>query len=111
MILSKCLIQSLLLVITFDELNELNTTRLKNEMHDVSVSTIILRTDDRKLNEKGMEVNLHLKELSKEKNLFLIYNSRKIKSQHRDKGKLHLPKYGSRLLSNIITLEMKYHNI
>ena len=44
--------------------------RLKNEIHDVSVSTIILRTDDKKLNEKGMEVNLHLKELSKEKNIF-----------------------------------------
>ena len=43
--------------------------RLKNEIHDVSVSTIILRTDDKKLNEKGMEVNLHLKELSKEKNI------------------------------------------
>ena len=37
--------------------------RLKNEIHDVSVSTIILRTDDKKLNEKGMEVNLHLKSL------------------------------------------------
>ena len=56
--------------------------RLKNEIHDVSVSTIILRTDDKKLNEKGMEVNLHLKELSKEKNIFLIDNSRKIKAQH-----------------------------
>ena len=44
--------------------------RLKNEIHDVSVSTIILRTDDKKLNEKGMEVNLNLKELSKEKNIF-----------------------------------------
>ena len=37
--------------------------RLKSEIHDVSVSTIILRTDDKKLNEKGMEVNLHLKSL------------------------------------------------
>ena len=44
--------------------------RLKNEMHDVTVSTIILRTDDKKLNEKGMEVNLHLKELCKEKYFF-----------------------------------------
>ena len=38
--------------------------RLTNEIHDVSVSTIILRTDDKKMNEKGMELNLHLKELS-----------------------------------------------
>ena len=40
---------------------------------------IILRTDDKKSNEKGMEVNLYLKELSKEKNIFLIDNSRKLK--------------------------------
>ena len=38
--------------------------RLKNEMYDVSVSTMILRTDNKKLNEKGTEVNLQLKELS-----------------------------------------------
>ena len=48
-------------------------------MYDVSFSTIILRTDDKKLNKKGMEVNLHLKELSKEKDRFLNDNSRKIK--------------------------------
>ena len=44
--------------------------RLKNEMHDVGVSIIVLRTHDKKLKEKGMRVNLHLKELSKEKNIF-----------------------------------------
>ena len=47
-----------------------------------------------------MEVNLHLKELSKEKNIFLIDNSKKIKAQHLNKGKLHLTKYSSRVLSN-----------
>ena len=31
-------------------------------MHNVNASVIILRTDDRKLKEKGIEVNLHLKE-------------------------------------------------
>ena len=56
--------------------------QLKNEIHDVNVSTIILRTDDNKLNEKRMKVNSHLKELSKEKDIFLIHNSRKIKAQH-----------------------------
>ena len=75
------------------------TCRLKSGIHDVSVSTITLRTDDKKLNEKGMEVNLHLKELSKEKNIFLIDKSRKIKAQHLNIGKLHLTKYGSRALS------------
>ena len=64
--------------------------QLKSEIHDVSVSTIILRTDDKKLNEKGIGVNLHLLDLSKEKNIFLIDNSRKIKAQHINKGKLTL---------------------
>ena len=48
----------------------------------------------------GLEVHLHLKELSKEKNIFLIGNSKKIKAQHLNKGKLHLTKYSSRVLSN-----------
>ena len=55
--------------------------RLKNEIHDVSISTIILRTDDKKLNAKGIKVNLHLKELNKEKNISLTDSSRKIKAQ------------------------------
>ena len=46
--------------------------RLKKQIYGVNVSTIILRTDDKKLNEKGMEVNLHLKELSKEENNFWL---------------------------------------
>ena len=44
-----------------------------------------------------VKVNLHLKELTKEN--FLIGNSKKIKAQHRNKGKLDLNKYGSRVLS------------
>ena len=74
--------------------------KLKTESHDVSASTIILRGDNIKLNEKGCEVNSHLKELSKEKNIYLNDNSKKIKLQHLNKGKLHLTKYGSRILSN-----------
>ena len=73
--------------------------RLKNEIHGVSVSTIILRTDDKKLNENRMELNLHLK-ASKEISISLIDNSRKIKVQLLNKGKFDLTKYGSRILSN-----------
>ena len=47
-----------------------------------------------------MEVNLHLKEISKEKNIFLIDNARKIKAQHFNKDKLHLTKYSSAVWSN-----------
>ena len=56
--------------------------RLKSKMHGLSVSTIILITNDKKINKKGMEVNLHLKEKSKEKNILFIDNSRKIKAQN-----------------------------
>ena len=74
--------------------------QLKSEKHDVSVSTIILRTDDKILNKKGIEVNSYLKELCKKKNIFLVDNSKKIKAQHLNKGKLHLTKFGSKVLSN-----------
>ena len=40
------------------------------QIYGVSVLTIILRTDDKKFNEIVMKVNLHLKELSKESNIF-----------------------------------------
>ena len=77
--------------------------QLKNEKHDVSVSTIIIRADDKKLNDKGIQVNLHLKELCKEKNIFLIDHAKKIKVQHLNKGKLHLTRHGSKVLSNNFT--------
>ena len=74
--------------------------QLKKEKHDVSVSTIVLRTDDKILKEKGIEVNSYLKELCKKKNIFLVDNSKNIKAQHLNKGKLHLAKVGSKVLSN-----------
>ena len=77
--------------------------QLKNEKHDVSVSTIIIRADDKKLNDKGIQVNLHLKELCKEKNIFLIDHAKKIKVQPLNKGRLHLTKHGSKVLSNNFT--------
>ena len=75
--------------------------QLKNEKHDISVSTIIIRADEKKLNDKGIQVNLHLKELCKE--YFLIDHAKKIKVQHLNKGKLHLTKHGSKVLSNNFT--------
>ena len=74
--------------------------QLKTDSHDVSVSTIIVRGDDKKLNGKGFEVHAQLKELCKGKNIYLIDNSKRIKPQHLNKGKLHLNKNGSNILSN-----------
>ena len=81
---------------------------LKSESHDVSVSNIIERNDSDTLNKKGCEVNAILMELCKEKNIYLIDNSKKIKPQHLNNGKLHLNQKGSRLLSDIFLKEISH---
>ena len=50
--------------------------QLKTDSHDVSVSTIIVRGDDKKLNEKGCEVNTELKNYAKER-AFTLLTTRK----------------------------------
>ena len=57
-------------------------TSLKNNQHDVSVSNIILRTDNSKLNAKRCEVNKILSQLFHERNIYLIDHSKKIKLNH-----------------------------
>ena len=74
---------------------------LKSESHDTSVSNIIVRNDSDSLNKKWWEMNAILTELCKEKNIYLIENTKKIKPQHLKKGKLHLNQKGSRFLSHI----------
>ena len=44
--------------------------------NDVSVSDIILRTDNSLLNQKGYEVNSHLEDLCEERNLYLTGNTK-----------------------------------
>ena len=63
---------------------------LKTESNDASVSNIILKTDNSLINQKGSEVNLPLKDLCEERNLYLIDNAKKFRSHHLNKGKLHL---------------------
>ena len=55
-------------------------------------ATNILRMDNTNLIEKGCLVNSILAEMCKEKNIYLIYHSRKIKLHHLNRGKLHLNK-------------------
>ena len=45
---------------------------LKTESNHVSVSNIVLRTDNSLLNQKGSEVNSQLKHLCQKRNLYLI---------------------------------------
>ena len=79
---------------------------LKSESHDVSVSNIIVRNDSDTLNKKGCKVNAVLMEMCREKNIYLIDNSKKVKPQHINKGKLHLNQKGSRLLSDMFLKEI-----
>ena len=62
---------------------------LKTKLNDVSISSIILKTDNPHVNEIESKVNTQLKELCEEKNIYLIGNTKKIKLHHLSKGKLH----------------------
>ena len=51
----------------------------KTEKCTVSISGIIIRTDKPELNKKGLEVNIILKELCMEKNIFSVIIAKKSK--------------------------------
>ena len=53
---------------------------MKGENCDVSISNIIVRTDNKKFNKKGQEVNTYLSDMCKDKNIYLIDNTNKIKA-------------------------------
>ena len=74
---------------------------MKTEKCTVSISGIIIRTDKPELNKKGLEVNIILKELCMEKNIFFIDHCKKIKASHFNSSKVHLNKKGDSILSNI----------
>ena len=81
-------------------------TSLKNKDHNVSISNIVLRTDNQELREKALTVNKELSEICRERSLYLIDNSKKIKQQHLNKGKLHLNQKGVRILSDMYLREI-----
>ena len=70
------------------------------------ISNIIIRADDKKLEEKRCEVNSLLGKLCKEKNCYLIDHSTKLKRNHLNKEKLHLNQKGTKLLSDIFVKEL-----
>ena len=55
---------------------------LKTESNNVSVSNVVLRTNNCLSNQKQCEVNSHLKDLCEERNLYLIENTEKFKPSH-----------------------------
>ena len=81
---------------------------LKSESQDVSVSNIIVPNDIDTLKKKGCEVNAIFTDFCKEKNIYLIDNTKKIKPQHLNKGMLHLNQIWSRLLSDLFLKEINH---
>ena len=79
---------------------------MKRESYGVSISSIILRTDDKRLHQKGCEVNDHLREKCKMKNVYLIDNLNRIRPQHLKTRRLYLNKNGSRMLGCIFSREV-----
>ena len=78
---------------------------MKGENCDVCTSNMILRTDN-KFNIKGQEVNTHLSHMCKDKNIYLIDNTNKIKAYYLNKGKFHLNKRRSNVLNTIFVNEL-----
>ena len=66
---------------------------LKNNLQNVSISSIIMRSDS--FNEKAMEVNGYLKQLCTERNIFLIDHPKTVHSRNINRSKLHLNESGS----------------
>ena len=74
------------------------TTSLKSDICDVLVSSITVRNEEHL--KKVAEVNIVLKELYKEKNLYYINHDKKITVKHLNGSKLHMNKKGTSILSN-----------
>ena len=70
------------------------------------MSNIIVRTDNQELREKTLTVDKVNSEICRERSLYLIDNSKKMKQQHLNNGKLHLNQKGARILSDIYLREI-----
>ena len=71
---------------------------LKNDSHDLSISSIVVRND--KFKEKTAQVNESLKRLCAERNIYFINHAKNVLPQHLNKSKLHLNKEGTSILSS-----------
>ena len=70
------------------------------------MSNIIVRTDNQELREKALTVDKVNSEICRERSLYLIDNSKKMKQQHLNNGKLHLNQKCARILSDIYLREI-----
>ena len=71
---------------------------LKNDSHDVSISSIVVRFD--KFKGKAAQVNKNLEKLCAEQSIYFINHARIILPQHLNKSKLHLNRKGISILTS-----------
>ena len=71
---------------------------LKNDSHDVSISSIVVRND--KFKEKAAQVNENLERLCAKRNMYFLNHANNILLQHLNKSKLHLHRKGSSILAS-----------
>ena len=74
---------------------------LKNDSHDVSIPSIVVRNE--KLKEKAAQITENLKRLCTERNIYFINHAKNILPQQLNKSTLHLNrKRGSIFTSNFV---------
>ena len=74
------------------------SSSLKNDSHDVSISSIVVRND--KFKEKATQVTENLERLCAERNICFINHANDFLPQHLNKSKLHLNRKGSSILTS-----------
>ena len=71
---------------------------LKNDSHDVSIWSIVVRND--KFKKKAAQVNKNFEKLCAERNIYFINHGENILPQHLNKNKLHVNRKGSSILTS-----------
>ena len=78
-------------------------SELKSKKPGVSISSIIMRADKSEFNEKGSDVNHHLKEMCNRNNFYFNDHSKKNKASYLNSGRLHLNGKGANIFSSSLT--------
>ena len=67
----------------------------------------LINRKETELREKALTANKELSEVRRERNLYLIDNSKNVKQQHLNNGKLHSNQKGVRVLSDVYLREIR----
>ena len=79
---------------------------LKNDSHDVSRSSMVVKND--KYKEKAAQVNEYLEKICGERNIYFINHAKNTLLQHLRKSKLHLNRKGSSILTSNFVKDLSH---